>query len=223
MRNAGFDKSKNLSESKVLHIPCRTNFVSLKSLFLIFTALCIITVLPMTAFSQTASDTCPAQSSIQINSLSAALDATRTITSGEFNITDESEGGNRPDGCSIELIDYAFDSDYKAGRRDPYEWSDPINNIFYVNGEPYSYSCSYTLVANDIDDIPVGTYLGDDLSSVTPVTFDESVTIGYTCIISNPLPDEGYLRGTAISVTFDRPDTIFHFSNDWPLNGKKGL
>lgn len=49
------------------------------------------------------------QPSIMINSLSATLDDSRMIIRGEFNITDESKGGNTPDGWKILLTDYEID------------------------------------------------------------------------------------------------------------------
>ena len=130
------------------------------------------------------------QPSIQIKSLSISINASRTTVTGQFKITDESEGGNRPDGFLIALTDYGVRWEQKGASFAPVVPT----------------GCTYTIVSVDYDQSP-GWASGDD------IIFDESVTIGYTCTFgSTQLTPRGTLRGTAYASIFGR-DHVFTFSN----------
>ena len=152
--------------------------------------------------------------SIEINSLSAALDETRSYISGEFDITDDSEGGNKPDGFLILLSHYDLDWEYKTieGPYEPNYPNGPEGGWLEINGQTVTYTCTYNIV--DIDGVagnPAGYESGDQ------VIFDESITIAYECKYEYPIPDTGTLRGTVTADIFGRPDRTFTFRQNFPL------
>jgi hypothetical protein len=137
------------------------------------------------------------QPSIQINSLSISINPTRTTVTGEFNITDESQSGNQPDGFLIALTNYGV------------RWETKTPKTAYVPVLP-SGGCVYTIVS--VDHPNPGWVDGD------PIIFDESVTIGYTCTFGgNQLPKGGTLRGTAYAGIFGRTGKEFTYSSSVPI------
>jgi len=160
-------------------------------------------------------DNAPAgQPSIEINSLSGSLDETRQNISGEFDITDDSEGGNKPDGFLILLSHYDLDWEYKTieGPYGPNDPNGPEGGSLTINGQTVTYTCTYNIV--DIDGVagnPAGYESGDQ------VIFDESITIAYECQYDQSIPDTGTLRGTVTADIFGRPDMTFTFRQDFPL------
>ena len=154
------------------------------------------------------------QPSIEINSLSATLDDTRVYISGEFDITDNSEGGNKPDGFLILLSHYDTDWEYKTteGEYEPNGPNGPGGGWLTINGQTVTYTCTYNIVDIDGDaGNPAGYESGD------PVVFDESISIGYACQYNQSIPNTGTLRGTATADIFGRPDMTFYFKQDFPL------
>jgi uncharacterized repeat protein (TIGR01451 family) len=136
------------------------------------------------------------QPSISINSLSININSTRTTVNGQFNITDESEGGNQPDGFLIALTNYGVRWEQRTSKPTA-SWA-PVNP---TNG------CTYTIVSVDKQQV-AGWQSGD------PIIFDESVTIGYTCSFgSSQLIKGGVLRGTAYAEIFNRTGMVFTYSS----------
>ena len=78
------------------------------------------------------------QPSIQINSLSISINATRTTVTGQFNITDQSQGGNQPDGFLIALIDYGVRWEQKGSGKNA-----PFTAVVPSGG------CTYTIISRD--------------------------------------------------------------------------
>ena len=136
------------------------------------------------------------QPSIAIRSLSININSARTTVTGQFVITDESEGGNTPDGFLIALTEYGVRWAQKGTAK----------NAGFVTINPAGYSCTYTIVSVDRPQA-AGWQSGDD------IIFDESVTIGYTCTFTTPLISRGTLRGTAFASVFNRPGMEFTFTN----------
>jgi hypothetical protein len=137
------------------------------------------------------------QPSIQINSLSININSTRTTVTGQFNITDQSEGGNNPDGFLIALIDYGVRWQQKGSGK----------NAKFTAVVP-SGGCTYTLISKD------GVTYNTPLAAGEDIIFDESVTIGYQCTFgSSQLTKGGTLRGTAFASIFGRPGMEYTFSN----------
>jgi hypothetical protein len=135
----------------------------------------------------------PFEPSIAINSLTISINKARTTVSGQFNITDESTDGTAPDGILIDLTDYGVDWEAK-----------PAKVTFYSPIVP-SGGCVYNIVSVDAMKSPTW-HSGD------PITFDESVTIGYTCTFgSTQLPTGGTLRGTAWAYIFDQMDVEYTY------------
>lgn len=132
------------------------------------------------------------QASIEINSLSIA--ATRSGATGEFNITDESSITSAPDGFQVHLLGYGTRWEFK--RKDKKATFVPVANI----------SCTYGV--ESLDGLPgsPGYASGD------PITFDETVSISYTCSFGDQLSEHGTLRGTAFALIADRPDKEFSFT-----------
>jgi uncharacterized repeat protein (TIGR01451 family) len=133
------------------------------------------------------------QPDIAINSLTITINKARTTVSGQFVITDETEDGMAPDGFLIDLTDYGMDWEAKAAKAKVF---DPVIP---------SGGCTYSIVAVDYEQA-AGWQSGD------PITFDESVTIAYTCTFGETqLPAGGTLRGTAWSYIFDQMDMKYTY------------
>ncbi len=134
--------------------------------------------------------------SIAINSLTITINKARTTVSGLFTITDESQDGTAADGYLIDLTDYGIDWQVKAPKAKVYTPVIP------------SGGCTYSLAAVDYDQPP-------DWQSGDPITFDESLTIGYTCTFgSTQLPAGGTLQGTAWGYHVARYGLGLHFRPD---------
>jgi hypothetical protein len=134
------------------------------------------------------------QPSIAINSLSISVNSGKTTATGRFSITDESSSGTKPDGFLITLWNYGVDWELlKSGKRQTWQL--------------LTASCTYTIVSRD------GTTYSTPLSLATgdTVTFDESVTLGYSCTF-DPQISKGTLRGTAYAEIYGR-DNRFTFSS----------
>lgn len=130
---------------------------------------------------------------IAINSLTITINKARTTVSGQFVITDETEDGTTPDGFLVDLTDYGLDWAAKAAKTNVYAPIVP------------SSGCTYNIVAVDYEQV-AGWHSGD------PITFDETVTIGYTCTFgATQLPAGGTLRGTAWSYIFDQMDMKYTY------------
>jgi hypothetical protein len=128
--------------------------------------------------------------------LSISINSSRTTVTGQFNITDESQGGNNPDGFLIALIDYGVRWAQKGSG----------NNAQFAPVVP-SGGCTYTLKSKD------GVTYNTALAPGEDIIFDETVTIGYTCTFgSSQLTRRGTLRGTAFASIFGRA-MEFTFTN----------
>jgi hypothetical protein len=130
------------------------------------------------------------QPSIQINSLTISLDGQETT--GVFNITDESESGNAPDGFLILLSSYGVD------------WSTKIKG----NTRELGATCTYEIV--DIDGVaggPGGYTSGD------PVQFDEEINIAYRCTVDEFPQGAKTLIGTAYGGIFNRTGREFTYTS----------
>jgi uncharacterized repeat protein (TIGR01451 family) len=134
------------------------------------------------------------QPSISIRSLSININSTRTSVTGQFLITDESEGGNQPDGFLIALTSY--------GTR----WATKTAKTSFSSVAP-SGGCTYSILSVDTTQAP-GWTSGDT------IIFDESVTIGYSCTFTaSQLPRGGTLRGTAFAGIFNRTGMEFTYTS----------
>jgi uncharacterized repeat protein (TIGR01451 family) len=156
------------------------------------------------------------QPSIAINSLTASVvpNTSRKTVTGTFGITDESEGGNQPDGFLIALDEYQVDWEY--AKKSTFETSDYVNNSLKINGQTVTYACTYRVLAIDGD-----TSVAHNLAPGEVVVFDERVDMGYTCTFSKSLPTSGTLRGTVRAGIFNR-DMTFLFRNSFRL-GSTGM
>lgn len=161
----------------------------------------------------------PGEPSIQINSLISVFDDAFTQTSGVFNITNESE--KKTDGFLIGLESYQIDWEFKKGPQDPYEPS-TLNasdeGSLFINDQEVTYICTYSLMDVDGD-----TSVARDLSLDENLVFHESINIGYTCWFSAPIPNSGFLRGTASAAIFGQDERAFTFSEEFPLRGASAL
>jgi hypothetical protein len=80
-----------------------------------------------------------------------------------------------------------------------------------INGQTFSYTCSYRLLAIDGN-----TSVAHDLAPGEVVIFDETVDLRYTCTFDKTLPTSGTLRGTVRAGVFNR-DMTFIFRASFPL------
>ena len=151
------------------------------------------------------------QPSISVTSLTMSMvsgTARKTVT-GTFNIRDESQGGNQPDGFLVALDEYQVDWEY--AKKASFEASNFETNTLKINNQTVTYTCSYRLLA--IDGNTSGAH---DLVPGEVVIFDETVDLRYTCTFSTGLPNTGTLRGTVRAGIFNR-DMTFIFRSSFPL------
>ena len=151
------------------------------------------------------------QPSISVTSLTMSIvpnTARKTVT-GTFNIRDESESGNQPDGFLIALDEYQVDWEY--AKKSTFEASDFAGNTLKINNVTFSYSCSYRLLSIDGN-----TSVAHDLAPGEVVIFDETADLRYTCTFDKSLPTTGTLRGTVRAGIFNR-DMTFIFRSSFKL------
>lgn len=135
------------------------------------------------------------QPSIGVNTLSIVINSTRTTVTGQFSITDESEGTTKPDGFIIQMTSYGVTWQTKISPKTTL-WSDVTPSV----------GCTYTLISSD--------YANPGWTDGDTILFDEKVTIGYTCTFgSKQLPKGGTLKGTARVGIFDRNGMEFTYSS----------
>ncbi len=158
------------------------------------------------------------QTSIAFEWLSVAFlsgDESRTRLEGEFEITDQSEPGNLPDGLFVLLDDYALDWEYRISGDttfQPSDWSGPGGGSLEINDEQYLYTCTYGIVALDsAAGNPAGYQSGD------PVIFDERIVIHYSCGFDDVLPSQGLLRAVATAGVFTKSGQVFHTRQGFDL------
>jgi hypothetical protein len=133
------------------------------------------------------------QPSISINSLSISVNRTTATATGLFSITDESSSTTKADGFLITLWNYGVDWELlKSGKKQTWQ--------------PLGASCKYYIVSMDGTTYSPPTLLAEG----DTVTFDESVTLEYTCDKFDPALTKGTLRGTAYAEVYGR-DNRFTF------------
>jgi hypothetical protein len=149
--------------------------------------------------------------SVTVDSLTSNAVGGFEEISGQFVVTDQSEDGKK-NLLDVQLLSYQIDLEYKNARKSPYEEADFTSDMLYINGKPVYYTCTYTVVEKD------GVTLNTPLNG-EPVVFGNEITIGYTCSLSDPLPNAGFLRVTAtVDITERR---LFSFSEEFSLSGGK--
>jgi uncharacterized repeat protein (TIGR01451 family) len=151
------------------------------------------------------------QPSISVTSLTMSIvpNTARKTVLGTFNVRDESQSGNQPDGFLIALDEYQVDWEY--AKKASFEASDFQNNTLKINNQTVSYTCSYRLLSIDGN-----TSVAHDLAPGEVVIFDETVDIRYTCTFDTSLPTTGTLRGTVRAGIFNR-DMTFIFRSSFQL------
>jgi hypothetical protein len=160
------------------------------------------------------------QASIAFRSITVAFveeDDSRMHLEGEFRITDESEGGDEPDGWIVLLDDYAIDWQHRHG--DDSDWEPSYHagqdgGSLEIDGVLTEYVCMYEVVDVDGSVPELEGYQSGD-----PVPFDEEITISYICWFDPALPEDGVLRAIATTGIFAKSGHQFLSRRSFALDG----
>jgi hypothetical protein len=142
-------------------------------------------------------------------------DGSRTTLEGSFEITDQSQPGDQPDGLLVVLDDYAADFEYRISGDSsfqPTDWNGPEGGALLIESVEYSYTCEYDMV--DIDGVSGNP---DGYQSSDPVIFDESIVIHYSCTFDRALPEDGLVRAIATGGVFTKSGQVFHTRQGFDL------